>query len=215
MLAETIRDVVAHFDRQQNALIEAIGGQLKGIVDDINNNQILNHGRPPYIVDAVENSFLLVEGDGKYIKLSPDFSLKEDNTSKNFDAIYSLPVHGFGLVRFIPARDGMILPSDYQSNFTPSAYDDQFLVGLSQYLKLMSESIPQLTALRMAKKLIQLQPTMQANAEEATLNLSDFMQLREVRDAIIEILGQSLVEGAQRASEMVIEARKQGAGGRK
>lgn len=209
MLAEVIHDLVVEFDQQQGALIEAIGGQLKGIVAGIAKNKAMNHGKPPYIVDTGDVSLLFVEKDGTYSKLAPDFSLTEENTSDDFDVIYSLPVPGIGVVRFIPVRAGVKAPPDYQSNFTPSAYDDQFLAGLSQYLQVMVDTIPQLAALRMAKKLIQVQPAMERSAEDAEMELTEFMELREVRDAIVEILGQALVEGAKRASEMVIEARKE------
>lgn len=209
MLAEVIHDLVVEFDEKQDALIQAIGGQLKGIVAEIAKNKAMNHGKPPYIVDTGEIALLFVEKDGTYSKLAPDFSLGEEVTSDEFDAIYSLPVPDFGLVRFIPVRKGVKAPPEYQSDFTPSAYDAQFLVGLSQYLQVMANSIPQLAAIRMGKKLIQLQPAMENSAENAEMELAEFMQLREVRDAILEILGQALVEGAQRASEMVIEARKE------
>jgi hypothetical protein len=209
MLAESIKKLVLHFDEQQNALILAIGERLKDIVDDIRKNEVMSHGNPPYIVDTGDVAMLIVEEDGTYSKLAPDFSLSEDNTAQDFSVIYSLPIRGFGMVRFIPVRNGFKAPLEYQSNFFPSAYDSQFLTGLSQYLKIMADAIPELTAAGMAKKLIQLQSTMEVNAEKANMELGEFMQLREVRDAIIEVLGQTLVEAAQRGTEMMIEARKQ------
>lgn len=211
MLAEVINNLVVDFDEQQNALIQAIGGQLKGIVAEIKKSKAMNHGNPPYIVDNGEIALLFVEKDGTYSKLAPDFALSEENTSDDFDVIYTLPVPGCGMVRFIPVRKGVKAPPEYQSNFSPSAYDAKFLEGLNQYLQVMVDTIPKLAALRMAKKLIQVHPAMERGAENAEMELTEFMELREVRDAIVEILGQALVEGAKRASEMVIEARKEGA----
>ena len=154
---------------------------------------------------------MFVAKDGRYSKLPPYFSLSEETTSQDFEVVYTLPVLGFGSIRFIPAHADFIVPETYQSNFVASAFTPQFLDGLSKYLSVMADAIPELTAMRMAKKLIQLQPAMETSAKEAELDLESFMQLSEVRDAFIAVLGEALVEGARRASEMVIEARKENA----
>lgn len=209
MLNEKMAEWVAEFDAKQNALIEAIGGNLKAILANMQKTKALNHGQPPFIVDDGDVALLFVDKDGNYSKLPPDFSLSEETTSHDFEVIYALPVLGFGSVRFIPARADMAAPDAYQSEFVASAYDSQFLAGMSQYLEIMSKGIPELAAIRMVKKLIQLQPAMELSAKQAEMNLESFMQLREVRDAFVAVLGEALVDGAKRITEIMIEARKE------
>ncbi len=209
MLNEMMGKLVEEFDERQNALIAAVGGKLKAILRGMKTVGALNHGNPPFIVDDGEISLLLVDKDGEYAKLPPSFSTSEETTVEGFDAIYSLPILSFGLIRFIPTRADFVGPEIYRSGYVASAYSPPFLRGMEQYLDAMSNTVPELAALRMAKKLIKLQPAMEAGAKEAGVGLESYMQLREVRDAFISVLGDSLVEGARRASEMVQEVRAQ------
>lgn len=209
MLNEMMDELVKGFDERQNALIEAVGGNLKAIFSNMKKTKALNHGKPPYILDDGEFALLFVDRDGNCSKLPPSFSLSEETTSREFDVIYTLPVLGFGPVRFIPAQAAMVAPEAYQSNFVASAYSPQFLDGLSQYLAVMANAIPKLAALKMAKKLIQLQSAMETGAKGAGIELESFMQLREVRDVFVTVLGEAFVEGAQRVVETTIKAREE------
>lgn len=211
MLNEMMSMLVKEFEEKQNALISAIGGDFKAILINMKKIKTPKHGKPPYILDDGEVALLFITKDGNYSKLPPGFSLSEETISRDYEVIYTLPVHGIGSVRFIPARADMATPDAYQSNFAAPAYSPQFLDSLGKYLGVMSNTVPKLAAFRMAKKLIQLQPAMESSAKEAEMSLESFMQLREVRDAFVSALGEAFVEGAKRASEMVVEAGKESA----
>jgi len=207
MLNEIMKDLVEEFDSMQDALVNAIGGNLKSIVADMAKNRVPFHGNPPFILDNGETPLLLVDGAGRFSRLPPSFSLSEEATQSEFDVIYTLPVLGFGLVRFIPASADFEFPASYKSKFVASAYDADFLRGLEQYLDAMKDAAGQLAAFGLSKKLLQLQSVMEEGAAEANVALEDFMQMREVRDAFISILGDALIEGARRTAEKTMEMR--------
>lgn len=211
MLNEMMTDLIGAFDARQNALIAAVGGSFKEVLSLMHKHQGPFYGNPPFIVDDGETPLLLVRSDGEWSRLPPTFSLSESAIEKDFDAIYSVPVVSFGLIRFIPAATDFQFPNEYQGSLVVTAFSPQLLNGLEKYLDVMVDAIPKLAALGLAKNLIQLQAVMEVGAEEADVQLSEYMQMDQVQSAFISVLGEALVDGAHRAVNIVQQARAESA----
>jgi hypothetical protein len=92
------------FYHKQSILIEVVGNNLKEMLDRITGMEGINYGAPPFILDDGEASLLLVDADGGYARLSPDYNLSEESVITDVDIIYSMPVRELGLIQFIPAN---------------------------------------------------------------------------------------------------------------
>lgn len=206
MFNEMMQQLVEEFDQKQKALIDAIGDNLYEVLEGIAKTG-MNFGKPPFIVEDGEIPLLLVGKDGQYVKLPPGFSLSDEIVEDGFDAVYTLPVLNFDMIRFIPVQQGANLPSPYQSPFCATAYSPEFLAGLSHYLKAMVDASQKFASLYMSKKLIQLQGAMQESAAAEGMDLESFMWQKEVRDAFISVLGDTFAEAAEKAKDTVLKVR--------
>lgn len=205
MLADVIAKFVEDFDGKQDALIEAVGANFKKIITEQMLSAGVNFGKPPFIVDDGDVALLVIDKNGGYRRLPPTFELSAKSTKKGYDALYSLPILNFGLVRFIPAPAKFNFPPEYQPR-TALLYSEESLQGIATLLSRMSNAMIELAELRLAKKLIGMQSGMMKVAKSEDVDFDSFMKSREVMTVFVSVSGQALSDGLSRAMEMFEEA---------
>jgi hypothetical protein len=152
---------------------------------------------------------LLVDGEGQFKRLSPSFSAMSDITNLTDDTIvYTFTVVDFGAIRFIPANQAF-QPADFVEDAPGHGYTSEFLAGLGEYLKIMAQQIPSHASLSMAKSLLTAYQVMERKAAADKLQVQELLRAKEIRDFYISLLGDALIEGAQKVANTTNAARAQ------
>jgi len=188
--------------------MEAIGDQLPEIIDNISSSPIKTHGNPPFLLADGDAPMLWVDDMGRFKRLQPAFSITSDISEVPEETIiYTLPVASFGLVRFVPAIQDYEPEATTETNFYPDEYEENFLEGLSNYLNVLTSSIPTYASLSMSKSLLTYYGVMQRLSASEETELQSLLKQKEVRDLYVRYLTEALAEGAQKAGEAAIAAR--------
>ena len=208
MFKENMHHLIEEFETRRELLIASVGDILADVLSSIANSPLSFHGTPPYLICDAEAPLLWVDGDGRYKRLPPSFSISSDITEiTDQTVLYTLPVANFGLTRFVPANSSF-QPEDLdEDSSSVDGYTPEFLAGLTEYVNLLAQQIPNLASITMAKSLLTAYPLMKRKADAENIEIREFLSIKEVRDFYVSLLGEALIEGAKKAAKLANEAR--------
>jgi hypothetical protein len=208
MFRELVEQQRAVFVAKQSDLIDAMGGKFQDLIRGMPRIPEMIFGPPPYIVDDGERALLLIDGDGKYLRLPADFRLSEESVNEDHSALYSIPLlNSGGLVRFIPANQDY----DFQdvSSEIATAADDSFFPPVDRAFEMYINSVMSLTKVYVTEKLIEIMRPLMQCASETELTIAEFMGSKELLAPLFLVFEESLVKASGRVKDIATSSDEQ------
>jgi len=198
---EIVERQQAEFFAKQSALIDAMGDKFKSVIERMPKVPGLSHGEPPYIVDDGDNALLLVAETGKWLRLAPDFRLSEDSVNEGYDAIYCLPVMGFGTIRLIPANSGYDFQETAVASSTPHEFDTGFYEVLDKLFAGYSDAVMSLAREYFAAKLMTMRDPLLALCAANDISVKDALATPGIVETLFSSFGESLMNASAKIAQ--------------
>lgn len=202
MLASVINEQIEKFTERQAKLIADLD-TLNKWANDLANDD--NFGSYPFIVlDEREMvPFLVLKGEGNYVRLPPFYDLTEDCLSG-----------GKGHSRIIPTREGVstlgLLPVDADFEFPSTdpdeypAIDEGFIKQADDAFNLYMEGVVSLSKGHIAKQLIHIWPLIREAMENSGTDTNDEI-IRGMPQIFFKIFSKAQSDAAESMQEMLAE----------
>lgn len=195
MFKEIVEMQHTEYLAKQTDLIEGHGGNFKALVDGVAKLPGMSFGEPPYIVDDGENALLLINADGNYSRLAPDFYLSEESVNEDYDAIYTVPSLSTGaMLRLIPANsshdfaDGRAAVSDT---------DNSYYAPLDELFEVYMSAVVDLARQNAARDLMRKRTLLLRACEEDGISFADVIKAPRIARAMHAIFANSLTDASE------------------
>lgn len=201
MFREIVEKQQAVFFAKQSGLIEAMGDNFKGPIARMAKMVgVVNYGNPPFIVDDGEDALLLIDESGKYSRLPPDFNLSEDAVKEGHDTIYSVPVPGIGLIRFLPAN-GDYEFHEIQAPSCPPHESDGFFESADKLFATYIDEVMSLAKKSVARSLNRMKRPMLEVSADNGMSIEDVLREPGVINYLFPIFALALTDASAQVTQ--------------
>ena len=195
MFKEIVERQQSEYFAKQSALIEGRDGNFKPLVEGVTKIPGMSFGEPPYIVDDGEDALLLIDADGNYSRLPPDFYLSEESVNEDCDAFYTVPSPSTGtMIRLIPANSNY----DFSRNLAAaSESEDAYYAPLDELFELYMNAIVDLTREKAAHELMRKRTSLLKTCEENDIAFAKVLRVPGIARAMYAIFASSLADASE------------------
>ncbi len=211
MFVDLTKEMYEEFNKLQDCIYDAIGGNVKDIIDEMPNIKLFNFGDPPFImVYGDDTALFLVDVDGNCHRLPPLFNVQDDMMSDEYDAVHSIPwSNPFDSSEISTMR---FFPVDACYEF-PINEEDEDVVISKEYFDLVENmyeryisGIQGLSENIITRRLLPLQKQLLYASEELGVELDEVVRSPDVQRGIYSIFSFATESASARMSELLDEA---------